>query len=213
MKNKKSEVEVVKFLTDEDCYRILDIIHAGLANMVGNVIEVGKHIVMIIDGRPDGKEWLAENLPVHALAMTTLLENIGRGIVDPRLGPACDMVRPNTLRKLPVSDQRRVLDGPLSLAKAGDDPKEYRMVLWSDQLSTAQRDQLLGPNGIRTVPEQLMYLESKQPKSRKTTPGYKIMKDGRICFNCSSTEQYWQPSDLLQLAAEALKQSSKTRRK
>jgi len=199
-------------LTDEQCKKILARAIARMKAMSGDWKSISEDFVELIDGRTDGRDYIRSRLPGLSLHSLNLFEKVGRGSLDPRLGPSAMIHKPHMLRNLSIADQLKTLDEKLSLAILGVDPGNFRLVRWSDELSLSQRKQLVSHSALRTVAEQILYLEALRTNRRlksadKETADYFVKPNGVVVFTTKKEEHEWEPEDLLQLATNAVKRA------
>jgi hypothetical protein len=192
-------------LSQEDLQKHLDQIKQHISNIKDSLLEMSKLMVIVIDGAPDGKGKLVE---ASGLALQTInaFEKIGRGQVDERLSPLSEIQSANLLRRLPISDQRKALSGPLELLTAKGD----KILLQWENGEYDQHKQLVSPCGIRSLAQQRAYLESRQKLPKTPQPeGTVAVVKGKLVFSGEST---WDPVDLIEYATEVMRSKRKSKR-
>lgn len=152
--------------------------------------EAARVYVEAIDQDPDCKKEFVAQLPNIPPQAWNSIEAVGRGSLDKRL-LVMDAHRVKRLTRLSKSDQALLLDGNMELALNNGDTIMIRV----KEATAQQLDQVIGPNGIRTVQEQRTYLRAKEQEPRghgntiiarlakkadAEARGYMITDDGNI---------------------------------
>jgi hypothetical protein len=127
--------------------------------------EASKLYVEAIDSHPNAKEVFMEKVPEIPASAWAGFEAVGRGSLDKRLLYSSSGVS-SRLRKLPLSAQRRALDGRVDLLLEGGDTLKLKVT----EATTEQLNQLIASNHIRTLGEQRLYLESKRTSAIPPIP-------------------------------------------
>ena len=120
--------------------------------------KAGLTMKKIFDADPDAMPRVAKeaNLPP---AIINKFLGIGRGWLLPQL-----LAAPKRVRMLSIADQRKAASGTLPLVvRRGAATDVVRVDLLTADAKVC--DQIVGPDGIRSADEQLVYLESKDRRA------------------------------------------------
>jgi hypothetical protein len=139
------------------------------------MVEGCRLYVQLIDECPQIKETLLD------LGFTNShlnkCEGIGRGKLDARLIDRAGKPY-QYLMRCPLSDQRKYLSGPVEVALLGGDVRKIDL----PSLSKDQIEQVFGYDHVRTIPEQIAFIEKKKAvlnvEAKVEAPAYRITKVG-----------------------------------
>lgn len=105
---------------------------------------------------PAFRDWIAEEVPEVSGGIWRTLELVGRGQLDARIA-AGGCPYGNKLRRLPISEQRQVLDGTVPLLTTNGDTLQVRL----EALMPKQADQVFAPGHVRSLAEQRAWIEDR----------------------------------------------------
>lgn len=137
---------------------------AGIADTVRALQETAAIYMEAITKDPGFRDWIAEEVPEVSGYTWRSLEMVGRGQLDARIVAGCPYG--NKLRRLPMSEQQRAIDGTLPLLTATGDTLQVRL----DALLPSQADQIFAAGHVRSLAEQKAWMEAKASQIAMTKP-------------------------------------------
>lgn len=152
----------------------------------------GREIVNLIDINRLSLEEIAEKADCDIITPNVLaqFERIGRGQVMPKL-LVMDFPASRHLQRMPLSEQKRLIDGAVELLVIRDNGTDALMVNTKD-LTKDQCKQVFSKDGVRSLGGQRAFIEDRRKKIPCTTstPSWQI-KSGKVIFNsaCELTRQ------------------------
>ena len=157
-----------------------DRIGKAMGNLAQSMAEAGRLIVETIEHFPDAAALLRKRFPQVPPRMWSMLEKVGRGVMDGRLALGCQ--HSFQLQRLPLSEQRRALDDVLDLALPEGDTCKVKM----QDATPGQARQLIGESSIRTIEQQAAWMRAQvapAPKSARAALTYEPRpKKGEVEF-------------------------------
>ena len=147
---------------DADIQSAIEQFRIALSEAQGALAKAAKIYVDIIDKFPEAKEeFKIKNPSVSAKAWINL-EKVARGQMLP------EFVRPDSVgatraQSLPVSDQKRLLSGPVEVLCVGGDILKVQL----SDLSIEHSSILFAKDHIRTLSEQKVFIERQKSASIK----------------------------------------------
>jgi hypothetical protein len=132
----------------------------GLARIKASVDEIATIYVQAIDRDPAFRDYIADEVVGVPANFWRSLEMVGRKQLDGRILTGVPFG--NKLRSLPMSEQRAVLDGSLSLLVRDGDSLQVKL----DAITMDQAEQLFARDHIRSLAEQRTWLESRSTIKR-----------------------------------------------
>ncbi len=140
--------------------------------------KAGKMLVEMLEDDPNIRARIIEEIPMMTLDALARFEQIGRGVLHPRL-----MVANNQglarLRSLPYAEQVRCLNEPIAvLTPSGDE-----LMVRAENMSAAQIRQVFTKDGCRDLGAQKNWIESrKNPLHRKSEKADYKVSGNKVTF-------------------------------
>jgi hypothetical protein len=126
--------------------------------------EAAKVYVRAIDADPEAASEFHRCVPYVPKQAWKSFEAVGRGALDHRL-LVMEANRAKQLGQLPLSDQKKLLDGGMELLVDDGD----KLIIKVHEATADQIKQVIGPAGIRTLSEQKA-LQAAQRRSSQRLP-------------------------------------------
>lgn len=133
----------------------LEAIQQGMHLALEGLQSAAAAYVSAIDRDPAFRDFAADEDPSIPGGIWRDLERIGRGQLDPRIATGAPYG--NRLRFMPISEQRRALDGTIALLTSTGDTLQVKI----DSLMPEQAAQVFARDGIRDLPGQRAWIESR----------------------------------------------------
>lgn len=160
--------------------------------------QAGECLVVMLEHNPGIKRKLLEDYTFLSPGILSKLEDVGRGNLLPQL-LLSDSYQFRKARELPVSEQRKAVDGCIPMVIAKGDGFDVLEVDFK-ALSHDQAQQVFGDSHIRSEQEQRLYLEQKKSASKKMSRDWEI-QGGVIVFRRGARLSVQQLSGILQEVA------------
>lgn len=130
---------------------------AAMQQSVNFYSEAARIYVVGIDRDPLWADYLCSQVPGLSKRFLAQLEQVGRGQIDARImSDQCPYYQ--RLVRMPLSEQRRAVDGPLELLVRDGDT----LLVRTAQLMPSQAKQLFAQDHIRSLAEQRAWLEAQE---------------------------------------------------
>lgn len=136
-------------------------IASAMRDIESRVMDAAKVYVESVSRDPEFPAALAAALPSVPRRWFRMLERVGRGQIDQRLVTGVPHVL--RLEHLPMSEQRRALDGQLPLLASDGSELLVRL----QDLTVDKAEQIFAQDHIRPVEEQRIWIEQKRDKVRE----------------------------------------------
>jgi hypothetical protein len=133
-----------------------DRICGHLRTVVDGIQAAGAIYVEALTRDPSFKDWIQDEFPDVPGTTWRNLERVGLGQLDARIASGSPAYG-NRLRRYPISEQRRALDGTIPLLTAGGDTLHVRI----EALMPHQADQVFHRDHIRDLAEQRAWMEDR----------------------------------------------------
>ena len=163
--------------TENTVSEFIRLVNTGIAAWT----EAGKVLVCMIEHNPNIKRKICQEHKSITPGILAKLESVGRGSLDPQL-LISDAPQYNLARKLPISDQKTLLETSIPLVIKSHDGTGVE-VLHVDfkSLNTTQARQLFASDHIRDEQEQRLYLESQKQKDNAIKKDW-VISNGTVTF-------------------------------
>jgi hypothetical protein len=152
-----------------------------LTSAARNYIAAATAFTAALDQFPDAKAKFREACPDLPNTFWKRLEEVGRKQLDSRL-LYCSYAAERYLRRLPYSEQKRVLDTGVEVYVHSND----HLLVQVDRLTPQQCKMVFGADGLRDLAGQKAYLESEitfNPGVKNHQPDYEVKRDTMIVNN------------------------------
>lgn len=160
--------------------------------------QAGECLVVMLDHNPNIRRRLLDEYSFLSPSILSKLEEVGRGNLLPELLMS-DSYQFRKARELPVSEQRKAVDGCIPMVITKGDGFDVLEVDFKG-LSSDQAQQVFDKDHIRSEQEQRLYLEQRKSASKKLSRDWEI-QDGVIVFHRGARLSIQQLSGILQEVA------------
>lgn len=142
--------------------------------------QAGKLLVEMLAKDPNAKQSIMEYCPDITEEILSRFEAIGRGQLHPKtlLNNSPGMRR---LRMLPYSDQQRFLTEPVEVLVQRESGVDTLKVSVKD-LTPRQAQQVISPNGVRSLSAQRAWIESRKSHSAPSAKTPYQIRGGKVIF-------------------------------
>ena len=148
-------------ITFEDPCNFIGRLRDALVNVRGGLMEAGRVLVEAIDTDPVWRTRILESNPGCTPQMLKQLELIGRRLLDPRVVPLGSTPSGKVLRRLPIEEQTRILDGGMvDMVTEGGDVMKVDV----RNMTVKQASLVIGPDRVRGIAEQRALLMAPTPR-------------------------------------------------
>lgn len=145
-------------------------ISSGLVAAADGLARAARAYVAAIDADPVFRTWVSERLPSVSGTMWRRLEAAGRGLLDHRV--LAGVPFGHLIAKLPLSEQRAVLDGPTEVLLPDGDILRVSL----DSMTQKQAAQVFGADHLRTPSQQRAWLESRRVVVMPEKPAEQVIE-------------------------------------
>ena len=165
---------IVKLNPKTTAQAIVDALASGLVKAAGTYKDY-----VTAGGDPMA---LREHAPISA-DVWKVLDDVAVGRIDPRAFALAPTIA-RALMRLPVAEQSKLLDSGVELASS--DRSKIRRKL--SELSISEARMAFGPQGVRTVPQQVAALKVATPKTFEEKPKAQFeVANGKLIVYCESS--------------------------
>lgn len=201
MKNETAELETttINALAPADLEALARKHLAAFVGPLSDLAAAARDYVAALAAVPELNTIMLRLAPEYHLPRSFLVrfELIGKGAMHPQL--LLDPCR--LLMRVGLDDQRRLIESGVEVAVDPKNDSEHRLLRWAD-MSTVQRQQVVGDGCVRDVPAQVVYLRNTAPPpapvfDKNQLPYY--WSKGRIHFRAGAD---FSIAELMRIAAE-----------